>query len=396
MAGAVTSDYLNEWLSLALRSAHIVIAITWIGTSIYFMRADLLLRPPRREEAQDGVLGEQWAVHSGGVYHSTKYRVAPPRAPRDPEYATPWPAWATWITGFLLMIVVYYWNADAYLIDRSVADLSQASAIALSIAILLAGWLLYEAACRAIRDERLLAAVIAGLTVAIAWGSSELFAPRAAWLETGAVLGTIMSANVLVVIQPANRRVAGAHEPTTRDAALGAEAKRRSTHNTYLTVPVVLAMIAGHFPAAAATDWSWQILVVLMALGAFVRHFFIAWHSGRRLFAIPAVAAAVFVLLLVAVSPEGAPATSAMASGKRLAAGKALFQSAGCGSCHTLRSAAAAGAVGPNLDATRPSRALVVERVANGLGAMPSFRNRLSSTQIGAIADYVSSAAGRR
>jgi uncharacterized membrane protein len=394
VTGAVTSSYLNEWLSFAVRSAHIVIAITWIGTSIYFMRFDMLLRAPRRNE--DGAVGEQWSVHSGGVYHSTKYRVAPPDAADDPDYATPWPAWATWITGFLLMILVYYWNADSYLIDRSVADLSRASAIAISIGILVAGWLAYEAACRSVRDDRLVAAILIGLTVATAWGTSRLFAPRAAWLETGAVLGTIMSANVLVVINPANRRVAGAHERTERDAALGAEAKRRSIQNSYLTIPVVLAMIATHFPSGYGSRWSWEILVALMALGAFVRHFFIQWHAGRRLYAIPAAAAAAFVGLLVAVSPARAPATSAPASVAQLTTGKALFRTVGCSSCHTLGNAGSTGTVGPNLDAAKPSRDLVVARVTNGLGVMPSFRDRLSTAQIAAIALFVSSAAGRR
>jgi uncharacterized membrane protein len=394
VTGAVTSSYLNEWLSLAARWAHIVIAMTWIGTSIYFMRFDMMLRAPPPNA--DGVVGEQWSVHSGGVYHSTKYRVAPQNAAKDPDYATPWPAWATWITGFLLMILVYYWNADSYLIDRSVADLSQASAIAISVGILVAGWLAYDAACRSIRDDRLVTAIVVALTVATAWGTSRLFAPRAAWLETGAVLGTIMSANVLFVINPANRRVAGAHERTERDAVLGADAKRRSIQNSYLTLPVVLAMIATHFPSGYGNRWSWEILLALMALGASVRHFFIQWHAGRRLYAIPAVAAAAFVALLVAVSPDRAPARSAHASVKQLTAGRALFQAVGCASCHTLGSAGSTGTVGPNLDAAKPSRDVVIDRVTNGLGGMPSFGERLSSAQIAAIALYVSSAAGRR
>lgn len=381
-------SYLNEWLNLIARWAHVVIAITWIGTSFYFMRLDMSLRPPRRLRAPgSNLVGETSSAHGGGIYVTEKHRVAPPEAPA-PHVATPWPAWGTWITGFVLMIIVYYWHADTFLVDPSVADLSTTAAIAISIALLVGGWFVYDVTCRVLRSDFLVALATTGLIVVVAWGSAQLFSPRAAWLETGAIIGTIMSANVLVVIQPANWALIRGNASAQELAARGARGKQRSVHNSYLTLPVVLAMIGIHFPLLYGGDRSWQTLVILMAIGAFVRHFFIAWNGGRRLWAIPVFAAAALAVVAIVLEPEQVEATSP-APTQDTSSGRALFLSSGCGGCHRLAEAGTTGDVGPDLDAAQPSRDRVLQVVTNGQGAMPPFRGSLSDAQLAALADYV-------
>jgi uncharacterized membrane protein len=386
--------YLRDWLDLGLRVLHVTAAIAWIGTSFYFVLLDQSLRPPKRaEDAEAGVGGELWEVHGGGFYHVQKYRVAPPTLPEHLAWFK-WEAYATWLSGFALLVVLYYLDARSNLVDPSVADLSTATAVILSIVGLVAAWLVYDVLCRLLGGrELILAAAIVGLTTLAAWGASELFAARAAALQIGAMLGTIMAANVFFSIIPAHWELIRAKEAgRDPDPAPAISAKQRSVHNNYLTLPVLLTMLAGHFSFVYTTGHAWLVLVFLMLLGAAVRLFFNLRHAGRTYWWIPAAVAVAGIVLAIAIKPDdesGATPTG------NVSVGRATFAKAGCGSCHTLADAGAKGRVGPNLDAARPSASLVVERVTNGQGRMPSFRGELSEMNIADVAAYVAAVAGK-
>ena len=230
---------IDEWLSLLLRWAHIVAGIGWIGSSFYFMWLDSSLR--RAEGMPAGVKGENWSVHGGGFYHIRKYAVAPESMPGDLHWFK-WESYSTWLTGFALLAVVYYWGAESYLIDRSVADISQIQAIAISVVSLAVGWLVYDRLCKSDLADRpvLLFAILFAFICAAAWAWGLVFSARAAFLHVGAMTGTIMTGNVFLVIIPNQRVVvADLKAGRTPDAKYGRIAKLRSTHNNYLTLPVL-------------------------------------------------------------------------------------------------------------------------------------------------------------
>ena len=395
MTLSVLSPYLTDWLDLLLRWLHVIAAMAWIGTSFYFVLLDSSLGPPKStQDVKDGVGGEVWEVHGGGFYHVKKYRVAPPTLPEHLAWFK-WEAYTTWLSGFGLLVVLYYFGARSHLIDPAVVDLTPAQAVGISIGLLAAAWLVYDGLCRALVDhEALLVAVLVGATAVAAWGCSELFAPRAAFLQVGAMLGTVMAGNVLFNIIPAHWELIRAkQEGRDPDPQPGIVAKQRSAHNNYLTLPVLLTMLAGHFAFLYEVDRPWLVLFALMLLGVWARLFFNLRHTGRTIWTIPAIGIAAVIVLAVVVQPDDDQGKAATPS--ELAAGKAVFASAGCQSCHTLSDAGATGTVGPNLDEQSPSRAHVVAMVTTGTGVMPSFRDRLTSQQIDAVAAYVSSAAGK-
>jgi uncharacterized membrane protein len=386
--------YLRDWLDLLLRWLHVIAGIAWIGTSFYFVLLDQSLRPPKRsQDTAAGVAGELWEVHGGGFYQVQKYRVAPPELPDHLAWFK-WEAYTTWLSGFALLVVLYYLDAHANLIDPTVADLSTGEAIAISLGMLLAAWLVYDGLCRLLGQRDLvLGGCLIALTALAAWGTGELFAPRAAFLQVGAMLGTIMAANVLFSIIPAHWELIRAKEAGREpDPAPAIAAKQRSVHNNYLTLPVLLTMLAGHFSFLYTLDRAWLVLVALMLLGAWARLFFNLRHAGRTHWWMPVAGGVAVVALAIAVKPSE---TTGAATPADVAAGHKVFASAGCGGCHTLSDAGSTGRVGPNLDAAKPAAALVVERVTNGMGTMPSFRAQLSSSQIQDVAAYVSSVAGK-
>jgi uncharacterized membrane protein len=305
MTAALVDPYIREWLDLLLRWLHVIAGIVWIGTSFYFVALDQHLAPPRDEpDVEKGVGGETWEIHGGGFYNVQKYRVAPERLP-EPLYWFKWEAYTTWLSGFALMVVFYYLDPDTYLVDTSVADIPVWLAIVLSVGGLILAWLVYDLLCRAIRRDVVVGAAVLALTALAAWGAGELFNPRAAFLQVGAMLGTIMVANVFVTIIPAHwELLRGQEQGRAPDAAPGLEAKRRSVHNNYLTLPVVLAMIGNHFPFVYAHAHAWLVLTALMALGAWVRHFFNLRHQGTNAWWIPATAAAGVVALALAIEPD--------------------------------------------------------------------------------------------
>ena len=299
--------YLRDVLDVLLRMLHVVAGIAWIGASFYFVRLDLALRAPKRaEDADAGVSGEFWGVHGGGLYHSQKYRLAPAEMP-EPLHWFKWEAYTTWLSGFALMVVLYYFDAGLQLVDADAADLEEWQAIALSVGGIVLAWIVYDVLCRLVRSQAALAVIGTALVALAAWGAGELFSPRAAYLQVGVMLGTIMAANVFFVIIPAHRRlVAAMGEGREPDAAPLLEAKNRSVHNNYLTLPVLFTMLAGHFAFVFGADEAWLVFVAIAVLTALIRVFFNRWHAGRRAWWILAAATAGVVALAVWLQPEEA------------------------------------------------------------------------------------------
>jgi uncharacterized membrane protein len=301
--------YLRDVLDVLLRMLHVVAGIAWIGASFYFVRLDLALRAPKRnEDAEAGVAGEFWGVHGGGLYHSQKYRLAPAEMP-EPLHWFKWEAYTTWLSGFALMVVLYYFEADLRLVDPAVATLDEWEAIALSVGGIVLAWVVYDVLCQTIgqRSQAALAVVGTGLVALSAWGASELFAARAAYLQVGVMLGTIMAANVFLVIIPAHRKlVAAMEEGREPDAAPLLEAKNRSVHNNYLTLPVLFTMLTGHFAFVFGADEAWLVFVAIAVLTALIRVFFNRWHAGRREWWIPAVTVLAVIGLAVWLEPDEA------------------------------------------------------------------------------------------
>jgi len=305
--------YANEWLDLLVRWLHVVAAIAWIGSSFYFIALDNHLRPPKDEaDADAGVGGESWEIHGGGFYQVQKYTLAPKTLP-EPLHWFKWEAYTTWLSGFALLIVLYYVNADTYLIDKSVADLEPWEAIAISVGLLVAAWLMYDGLCRVIPNDLIIGAALLVLVTLAAWGVSHLFSGRAEYIQIGAMLGTIMAANVFFVIIPAHWDLIRAKEAGREpNAAAALEAKRRSVHNNYLTLPVVFTMISNHFPITYGHSYSWLILVCLLVIGAWVRHFFNVRHTGRTAWWVPVTAAAGIAAVAVAIRPGGSTGGTAV------------------------------------------------------------------------------------
>ena len=323
---SVSDPYLLEWANLLLRWAHVITAIAWIGSSFYFVFLDnSLTRPTDPDLVAKGVDGELWAVHGGGFYHPQKYVVAPPRLPERLHWFY-WESYATWLTGFALFTVLYLFNAATFLVDRTVHDWSPAAAIATSLALLVAFWLVYDAVCRAFGQREhgdLIVAVGVLLAVAVAsWLACRLFPGRAAFLLVGAMLATAMSANVAHWIIPGQRKVVAqlkAGEPV--DPIHGWRAKQRSVHNTYFTLPVIVAMLSNHYGWLVEGERNWIVLVLLMLAGALIRHSFVARHKaaveGRRAPWEHAVVGTLAIVGLVVWLAPARPAASARAQTAR-------------------------------------------------------------------------------
>jgi uncharacterized membrane protein len=314
MATLLTLDpYATDWLDLLTRWLHVIAGIVWIGSSFYFIALDNHLRPPR--DAEEGVGGESWEIHGGGFYRIHKYTVAPDELP-EPLYWFKWEAYTTWLSGFALLVVLYYLHADTYLIDKSVADLSPLEAILISVALLAAAWLVYDSLCRVLGERPLvLAGTLLVLITLAAWGISHLFSGRATYIQVGAMIGTMMVGNVFFVIIPAHWELVRAKQAGREpDPRWNERAKLRSVHNNYLTLPVVFTMLSNHFPFTYGHSYSWLILVVLLVIGAWVRHFFNLRHTGRTVWAIPVSAAIAIAVLAILIRPqnESSAGTSAV------------------------------------------------------------------------------------
>ena len=310
--GDLLIDYLLDWCGLLVRWFHVVAGIAWIGSSFYFVWLDNHLEPQGASEPVDpNVAGELWSVHGGGFYRSRKYRVAPPVLPPTLHWFY-WEAYSTWLSGFALLCLLYFLRAEAYLIDPSVAALTKPAAIAISLAVLVASWLVYDGLCRSPlgRNNRALAVAVSVVTVIEAWGVCHLFGGRGAFMVFGAALGTIMVANVLFIIIPGQRELVRAKkEGRDPDPAPGLRGKQRSVHNTYFTLPVLFVMISNHYAMTYGARYNWLVLIAMSFAGACIRGWFVARHkpAGRRGVA-SALPAALGVLTLAGVVVALAPA----------------------------------------------------------------------------------------
>jgi len=349
----------SEFLSLFLRWAHVVAAISWIGSSFYFMWLDATLR--RRAGMEAGVKGENWTVHGGGFYHTQKYTVAPAAMPDDLHWFK-WESYATWLTGFALLAAIYYWNAELYLLDPSKADLAPWQGIALSVGGLAAGWIVYDGLCRSrlARRPLVLFAILFALITFAAWAYGLVFSGRAAFLQTGAIIATAMSGNVFLVIIPNQRIVVrDLKAGRTPDPKYGAIAKLRSTHNNYLTLPVLFLMLSNHYPATFGHPHAWAMVAMALVLGAVVRHWFNTFEAGasglRLAWQWPAALAVALAMVVFASAPRTiAPVDSAAASGEGAARLNAVLEPVAfaivekrCAGCHAAEPTFAAFTAAP-------------------------------------------------
>ena len=298
--------YALDWLQLLVRWVHVITGIAWIGASFYFVWLDNSLLPPKeRQDADDGVVGELWAVHGGGFYRAPKFRAAPEVLP-EPLHWFKWEAYSTWISGFALFALIYWLGADRFLVEPGAAPVSTPAAIAISAALLVAGWIFYDQSCKrlGLHREGLLAILVVVFFAIIAFGVSHVFGGRGMYLQVGAMIGTIMVANVAFVIIPGQREMVIAKEQgRAPDPLPGLRGKQRSVHNNYFTLPVLLTMISPHYPLLYAQRNAWLVLVVALLLAAWVRHFFNLRHRGRTVWAIPISGAIGAVLLAIAIVP---------------------------------------------------------------------------------------------
>ena len=286
-----------DWANFAVRWLHVITAIAWIGESFYFIALDLGLRRP--PSLPQGVSGEAWQVHGGGFYHLQKYNVAPAAMPQELHWFK-WESYWTWISGLALLCILYYADPELYLIDRHVLDLPAWGAIAIGIGVLVAGWLVYDGLCRSplARDETRLAIAVFVFLVALAYGLTFVFSGRGVFIHVGAVIGTMMTGSVAMVIIPNQRKVVAALKAgETPDPRLGREAKTRSTHNNYLTLPVLFLMLSNHYPLAFSSRWNFVIIGLVIVIGVAIRHFFNIMHAhGPKLWWTWGVAAASFLV----------------------------------------------------------------------------------------------------
>ncbi|GGB45112.1 cysteine desulfurase [Roseibium aquae] len=299
----MTLAFAMDWLNLLFRWAHLVVGIAWIGTSFYFIALDLSLR--KREKMKEGVFGTAWEVHGGGFYHVEKYTVAPRELPEDLIWYK-WEAYLTWVTGFALLIVMYYFNASAYLIDPAKMDLRPLDAIAISVLSLAAGWLVYDRLCRSRigQNTGLLAICVFLLIMAATYMYTHVFSGRGALIHVGAFMGTIMAVNVFGVIIPNQKKiVASLLKGEAPDPALGAMGKQRSVHNNYLTLPVLLMMVSNHYPMLTGHPQAWLLVALVLVIGGMVRHFLNRHDAGDSIrkfwWTLPAAATGLAVALVM-------------------------------------------------------------------------------------------------
>ncbi len=326
--------YILEWMNMLVRWLHVITGIAWIGASFYFVWLDNSLRPPAAgsELAKKGVAGELWAVHGGGFYNPQKYLVAPAELPAELHWFK-WEAYSTWLSGFALLVIVYWLNAQAMMVDRSVADLTSGQAIGLGLGSLVAGWIVYDLLCRSPlgRHDLAFGVVVFALLVGAAWMLTHFLSGRAAYIHVGAMIGTIMVANVAMVIIPGQRKMVAAMRAGQKpDPVYGIRGKQRSVHNNYFTLPVLFIMISNHFAMTYRHPHAWAVLGTIMAAGVFIRHFFNLRHKGRVEWVYPAIGVALLLGLAVLLAP---PRPSMSAEAVPFARVETILR-ARCVSCH--------------------------------------------------------------
>ncbi|MDX1299635.1 MAG: urate hydroxylase PuuD [Pseudomonas sp.] len=306
--------HLTEWLNLSIRWVHMITGVAWIGASFYFVWLENNLN---RSNPRDGLAGDLWAIHGGGIYHLEKYKLAPPKMPENLHWFK-WEAYFTWLSGVALMLVVYYLNPSLYLVKPGV-DLAPELAIVIGFGSMIAGYVAYHFLCDSALGKRpaLLGAVLFVLLIAAAYAFSQIFSGRAAYIHVGAIIGTIMVGNVFFTIMPAQRALVKAIEDgTTPDPTLPAKGLLRSRHNNYFTLPVLFIMISNHFPSTYGSQYNWLILAGIAILAVLVRHYFNTRHdSSKYIWTLPAAALGMICLAFVTgPSMKAAPASTQKAA----------------------------------------------------------------------------------
>lgn len=327
-----------DWFNLLSRWFHITAGITWIGTSFYFMSLDFSLKP--KPPGAAGADGSAWEVHGGGFYHVQKYLVAPDNLPPDLMWHK-WAAYLTWMSGFALLVAQYYLNARSFLIDPAVAAIEPWQAIALSLGSIVVGWLAYDALCRSPLAERpaLLAVVVFAMIVGAAYGFSQVFSGRGAFIHVGVFVGTIMAANVFLVIIP-NQRIVVADLIAGRrpDPKYGKIGKTRSTHNNYLTLPVLLMMVSNHYPMLTGHPHAWLIVAFILVTGALVQHTLNRHEAGDPWKSYGwAVPVAAFALVCTIFVTAQRPTLDLAGAGEVSEARALAIAAAHCSACHARR-----------------------------------------------------------
>jgi uncharacterized membrane protein len=327
-----------EWANLLVRWLHIITGIAWIGASFYFVWLDNSIRPPApgSDLAKKGVSGELWAVHGGGFYNPQKYLVAPAELPKELHWFK-WEAYSTWLSGIALLTIAYYFNAQAMMIDKSVADLTSLQAVGIGVGTLIVGWTVYDLLCRSPlgKHDAAFGVVIFALIVGAAYGMTHVLSGRAAYIHIGALIGTIMVGNVLMLIIPGQRKMVEAMSAGRMpDPVHGQKAKQRSVHNNYFTLPVLFIMISNHYAMTYRNDHAWLVLAFIMAAGVFIRHFFNLRHKGRVEWRYPAIGVALLAAVAVAIAPpKPTPVAAAADPAAQFATVKAVID-ARCLACH--------------------------------------------------------------
>jgi len=295
-------SYWVDYIGMLVRWLHVIAGIAWIGSSFYFIWLDHSLDPPEpgSDAAKLGVAGELWAIHGGGFYNPQKYAVAPARLPEKLHWFK-WEAYTTWLSGTALLVIVYWMRAQSMMVDSSVASLTGTQAVLLGAASMVGSWIVYDLLCRSPlgRHDGALGAVVFGILVALAWGLARELGGRAAYIQVGASVGTIMAANVFFVIIPGQKRLVDAMRAgRTPNPVDGLRAKQRSVHNNYFTLPVIFMMISNHYSATYGHPYAWAVLALISAAGVLIRHYFNRRHSGVH--AWPCLGAGACLLAFVA------------------------------------------------------------------------------------------------
>ena len=328
--------YINEWLNLVIRFAHLITGIAWIGASFYFVWLDNHLETPPQEKADKGIGGDLWAIHGGGFYEVAKYKLAPPNIPETLHWFK-WEAYTTWITGFLLLTLMFYVGAESYLIDKRVADLSQMQAILLGVGSIVVGVGIYEFLVRTkLRIHGLiLGLILLVVATALSYGLTQIFSARGAYMHMGAIIGTIMAGNVFFGIMPSQRALVKAvEEGKAPDPAYGLNAKVRSTHNTYTTLPIIFIMISNHYPMTFNHSANWLVLMVIILITAAVRQYFVLRHFGKQKPLILVASVVATVVLAVAIAPRSVELSAAQQ--QQVVTNGEVMQiiEQRCGTCH--------------------------------------------------------------
>lgn len=302
-------SYFMDWLEMLFRWMHVIAGIAWIGASFYFVWLDNHLESPPRWKSDKGIKGDLWAIHGGGIYEVAKYQLAPEKMPETLHWFK-WEAYTTWLTGVILLILMFYLGADAYLIDPRVADLTPVQATSLGVGLIIFGWVLYECLCAIpilARNNYLLSFFLLLMVMALSYTFTHLFSGRGAFIHVGAVIGTIMAGNVFRVIIPSQKALVSAIETgKAPQASWGQKAKLRSTHNNYFTLPLVFIMISNHYPMTYSGENSWLVLIAIIGITAFARHYFNLRHRGinQPLILVTSFLAAILLAWFIAPTPS--------------------------------------------------------------------------------------------